>query len=82
MIYWVYIVQGSDGQLYCGISTNTDRRIAQHNSGKGAKWARGRLPVKLVYEEAAGSKSAALKREAEIKRMSLTAKKKLIGVLS
>jgi putative endonuclease len=69
---------GRDGQLYCGISTDPERRVREHNtSRKGSKWARSHRPLSLVYEEYAGSKSAALKRERAIKRLSATGKRRL-----
>jgi len=65
----VYLVYCSDGSLYTGISTDPVRRLAEHNSGRGAKYTRSRLPVTLHHVETVGSLSDALKREAAIKRM-------------
>lgn len=80
MNWWVYLAEGCDGHLYCGISTDPERRVREHNTSKrGAKWARAHRPLKLVYEECVESKSAALRRECEIKRMSTKAKRKLVG---
>ncbi len=56
-----------DGSLYTGISVDVERRLSQHRAGKGAKYTRSRLPVKLVWSEAVKSESTARKREAEIK---------------
>ena len=68
--YRVYVVRCADGTLYTGVTTDLERRIEEHNSGKGAKYTRGRGPVRLAYSEAARTLQDALKREAEIKRMS------------
>ncbi len=73
----VYIVKCSDGSLYTGCTTDVDDRIRTHNQGKGAKYTRGRLPVKLVYHEIGLTHSEALKREYEIKQLSHTEKQKM-----
>jgi putative endonuclease len=65
----VYILKCSDGSLYTGWTDNMERRLRLHNEGKASKYTRSRLPVELVYSEAADSKSEALKREAAIKRL-------------
>jgi len=66
----VYIVECSDGTYYTGITTDTERRILEHNfSFKSAKYTRSRRPVKLVYEEDSQNRSAASKREYQIKKM-------------
>lgn len=75
MEYFVYILRCGDGTLYTGITTDVERRAAVHNSGKGAKYTRGRTPVTPVYWEKLPDKGAALRREMEIK--GLTRKKKL-----
>lgn len=69
MTYWVYILRCGDGTLYTGIAADVDRRAAEHASGRGAKYTRGRGPLEVVYREACGDKSAALRREAAIKRL-------------
>jgi len=75
---WVcYLLQCADGTLYCGITNDLDKRLATHNAGEGAKYTRGRTPVKLLYRESCADKSAALKREMRIKRMSRNEKLKL-----
>ena len=71
----VYMVRCCDGSLYTGITTDVPKRVAAHNSGKGAKYTRSRKPVELVYAEDCGDHSSALKREAAIK--ALTRDKKL-----
>lgn len=62
MSHFAYIVRCADGSLYCGYSTDPIAREKAHNSAKGAKYTRSRLPVKLVYAEEYGDKSSALKR--------------------
>ena len=74
----LYILRCGDGSLYTGISTDVQRRLAEHRSGKGAKYTRSRGPLELVYQEECPDKSAALKRELEIKALSRTEKLKLI----
>ncbi len=75
----VYIVECSDRTLYTGWTTNMEKRLQEHNEGKdGAKYTRSRRPVKLVYQEPCSTRSDALKREREIKRMSRTEKLLLI----
>lgn len=76
--WFVYILRCSDDTLYTGITDNLDKRIAAHNSGKGAKYTRGRGPVCLRYQEAVESYSTALRRESQIKRLSRTEKLTLI----
>lgn len=80
MAKWsVYILRCADNSLYTGVATDIDARLAVHNAGKGAKYTRGRLPVKLVYRESVRGRSAALKREHAIKRLPRAAKRRLIG---
>ena len=70
MTEWqVYILECADGSLYTGIARNLDERIAAHNNGSGAKYTRGRRPVKLVYQENVTSRSIALRREITIKKL-------------
>jgi len=80
MAEWiVYILLCADQSLYTGVATDMQARLTAHNAGKGAKYTRGRLPVKLVYQETATGRSAALKREHAIKRMPVAAKRRLIS---
>jgi putative endonuclease len=65
----VYMVRCRDGSLYTGIATDIARRFAEHQSGKGAKYLRGRIPLKMVYKKKIGSRSLAFKIERIIKRM-------------
>lgn len=75
MSFYVYILRCADDTLYTGYTDNPERRLRVHNAGKGAKYTRSRLPVELVYRETLEDKSAALRREREIK--GLTREKKL-----
>ncbi len=79
MAWIVYILECRDGSLYTGITKELARRIAEHEDGIGAKFTRGRGPLKLVYKEALSSRGAALRRELEIKSMRRPAKRLLIG---
>ena len=74
----LYILRCGDGTLYTGITTDVEKRFTAHSSGKGAKYTRGRGPLKLVFQEDCGDHSSALKREAEIKKLSREEKEKLI----
>lgn len=65
----LYILECKDGTFYTGITDDVQRRFEQHNAGKGAKYTRGRGPLKLVYQEVCGSHSEALKREYAVHRM-------------
>ena len=78
-MYYVYILQCADGTLYTGSTNDPQRRLKVHNSGKGAKYTRSRLPVKLVDQEEQENWSAALRREAAIKKLSRAQKKTLIA---
>ena len=74
----LYILRCGDGSLYTGISTDVERRLEEHRSGKGAKYTRSRGPLELAYVEDCADKSAALKRECEIKSLTRIEKLKLI----
>lgn len=76
---YVYILECADNSLYAGYTNDLDKRLKVHNQGKGAKYTRARLPVKLVYSETAENKSDALKREYQIKQMTKKQKEVLIG---
>ena len=78
MDWYVYILRCGDGTLYTGITDDVDRRLAAHRAGKGAKYTRGRGPLALVYRERAADRSAALRREAQIKRLTRGEKLTLI----
>ena len=78
MAYYVYILRCGDGTLYTGSTNDVPRRLAIHQSGKGAKYTRSRLPVALAYWEKLPDKSTALRREAAIKGLSRREKLALI----
>ena len=69
----------SDGSLYTGIATDIERRFAEHVSGRGAKYTRSHKPVAILYREETADRSAALRREAEIKKRAREEKLKLIS---
>ncbi len=78
MSWYVYMLRCKDGSLYTGYTDDPERREAVHNSGKGAKYTRSRLPVKLVYRECYEEKSEALRREIAIKKLNKPQKEALI----
>jgi predicted GIY-YIG superfamily endonuclease len=67
--WYVYVLRCGDGTLYAGATPDVDARIAAHRRGKGARYTRGRSPLDLVLCEAHPDKSAALRRERELKRL-------------
>ncbi len=75
---YTYMVECSDGCLYTGWTNCIEKRLKEHNSGRGAKFTRARLPVKLRYLEVSQTKSDAMKREAAIKKLNRSQKEKLI----
>ena len=69
--YSIYLVECRDGRLYTGIATDVDRRLAEHATGtKGAKFLRGKGPLKLVYRQPIGNRSLATRIESRVKRLS------------
>ncbi|MCW8945534.1 MAG: GIY-YIG nuclease family protein [Sedimenticola sp.] len=79
-IWYVYILLCRDSTLYTGITTDLERRVHEHNhTPKGAKYTRARRPLELVYHEPADSRSAASRREWELKQLSANAKRQLIS---
>lgn len=75
----VYMLKCADNTLYTGITIDIDRRVAEHNSGIGAKYTKGRGPVKIAYTELCVNRSAASKREIQIKQLDRVDKLKLIA---
>jgi predicted GIY-YIG superfamily endonuclease len=75
----VYLLRCSDGSLYTGITNDLPKRLRAHAAGKASKYTRSRLPVRLAYSEPQKSKSAALKREAAIKRLRRAEKDRLVA---
>lgn len=68
--WFIYLIETRQGSLYTGITTNVERRLQQHQQGKGAKYLRGRGPLTLVFSGMAGSRSRASQLEARIKQLS------------
>lgn len=77
-MYYVYMLRCADGSLYTGSTNDVAKRMAAHQEGRGAKYTHGRLPVQLAYTEACADKSAALKREAAIKKLRRAKKLELV----
>ena len=75
---YTYILRCADDTFYCGWTNDLDRRLKAHNSGKGAKYTRSRLPVALVYFEELESQAEAQRREFEIKKLPRKRKLELI----
>ena len=78
--FYVYMLECSDKTLYSGWTTDLSRRLATHNAGKGAKYTRSRLPVRLVYSESLPDAQAARKREWELKQLPRAQKLALCGL--
>ena len=78
-MFFAYLVRCADGTLYGGYTTDLQKRLAAHNSGKGAKYTRSRLPVELVWWEECPTKEAAMSREWRIKRLTREQKLALIA---
>lgn len=76
--WYLYMVRCRDGNLYTGIATDIDRRLADHQSGKGAKYLRGRSPLKLAFKTKIGSRSLALKAEQLIKKLPKCEKERMV----
>jgi putative endonuclease len=72
-------VRCADGTLYAGSTTDVEARAVAHNAGRGARYTVGRRPVEAVYREVCGSRSAALRREHALKRLTRSEKEKLIA---
>ncbi|TCN77321.1 putative GIY-YIG superfamily endonuclease [Shewanella fodinae] len=78
----LYIIRCRDGELYTGVTTDVNRRFAEHQGGgpKAAKYLRGKSPLQLIYQELVGSRSEALKREIQVKKLSRQQKLALLNV--
>ena len=79
-VHYVYILRCADDTLYTGYTTDPQRRVAEHNAGKGAKYTRGRTPVEQVHLETFDSQGAAMRREHAIKQFPRAKKEKLAGL--
>ncbi len=78
MLPYVYILKCKDSTYYTGYTVDIDRRLAEHQQGLASKYTRGRTPVELVYLESLPTKSEAMQREHQIKRLTRTEKQRLI----
>lgn len=78
MSAYVYVLRCGDGSLYTGWTNDLKLRLAAHQSGKGAKYTKGRTPIELVYFEELPDKSAALRRENELKKLRKDKKEELV----
>lgn len=79
MSNYTYILKCADDTLYCGWTNDLEKRIDAHNSGKGAKYTRSRLPVELIYYEEFETKEEAMSREYHIKKLPREKKLELTG---
>lgn len=79
MSWTVYLLRCRDGSLYTGITSDLARRLARHRAGMASAYTRARRPLRLVYTERQPSRSAALRREAALKRLSRAAKLALVA---
>jgi putative endonuclease len=79
-MWFIYILLCVDGSYYTGSTNDVEKRLEAHFADKGAKYTKSHKPVKLIYQEQFSTKSEALKREAEIKRMSKLNKKELVNL--
>lgn len=78
-MYFVYLLECADGSLYTGVTTDVARRFTEHQQGVGSRYTRAHGAKRIVYVEEPFSRSAALKREAAIKKLSREKKLVLIG---
>lgn len=76
--WFAYFVRCADGSLYCGATNDLRARVAKHNAGRGARYTRSRLPVKLVWSKRLADKSAAMSAEAHLKRLTRAQKLQLV----
>ena len=79
MAFFVYILECGDGSLYTGITTNLNKRLSEHSMGKGSKYVRSRLPARILHSEEFETRSEALKRENQIKRLTRKQKRMLVS---
>jgi putative endonuclease len=79
MIWTVYMARCRDGTLYTGVTTDPERRLAEHNAGSGGAYTRSRTPIVLVYREPAPDRSVAQRRERAIKRLTRSQKEELVA---
>ena len=75
---YTYLLQCADGSLYCGWTNHLQERVKAHNEGRGAKYTRGRRPVKLVYFEEFATRQEAMRMEYQIKKLTRQEKERLV----
>lgn len=78
--HYFYVLKCGDGSFYGGYTTDVQRRVRQHNDGKGAKYTRSKGPVKLIYTEAFETKGEALRTEYRFKKLTRKQKEKFLGL--
>ncbi len=76
---WVYVLRCADGTLYTGWTNDVERRVAAHSAGTGSRYTKSRLPVELVHARPMADRSAAMREEARIKRLSRREKLALLA---
>ena len=79
-MWWVYVLLCKDGSFYTGVTNNLDKRLLDHQAGKGAKYTRSHYPIRIIYKETFPTHSEALKREMEIKGWNKGKKVKNLGL--
>ncbi|MEI8632592.1 GIY-YIG nuclease family protein [Vibrio sp. PP-XX7] len=79
VVWWIYLVRTPQNALYCGVSTDVERRFEQHQSGCGAKALRGKSPLLLVWSYPVGSRQEALQLEVKIKKLSKVKKESIVS---
>lgn len=79
MSWWVYLLECGDSTLYTGITNDVQRRLAMHQAGRGARYTRGRGPIRLLWQEPWPDRASASRRELEVKRLSRAAKLTLVA---
>lgn len=78
MSWWVYLLECGDSTLYTGITNDVQRRLAMHQAGRGARYTRGRGPIRLLWQEPWPDRASASRRELEVKRLPRAAKLALV----
>ena len=78
--WFCYLLECADGTFYTGIAKSLEQRLAMHNRGRASKYTRGRLPVRLVYSELHRGRSAASRREIQVKKLSRARKRALMSL--
>lgn len=76
--WYIYLIREKNNGLYCGITTDVQRRFTQHQQGKGAKALKGKLPLTLVFNGVVGDRSTASKLEFQVKKLTKKAKERLV----